>query len=84
MKKHCGIIIGTEKKEQATVPLSSFAFLVANHSIVSITVEGDTLTGEKTDTTKVISKKESGTSVFSTLAAYGVGTTTLATTTSAI
>lgn len=73
--------IFTEKKATPTVPLSQFATLVNSHEIVSITVEGDALTGEKVDTTKVMSKKENGASVFSTLAAYGVSTTTLATTT---
>lgn len=76
-----GYSIINEKKAPAVVPLSEFALLVNTHQITAITVEGDALTGEKVDTSKVTSKKESGASVFSTLAAYGVSTTTLATTT---
>ena len=76
-----GYSIINEKKAPAIVPLSEFALLVNTHQITSITVEGDALTGEKVDNSKVTSKKESGASVFSTLAAYGVSTTTLATTT---
>ncbi len=71
----------TEKKATPTVPLSSFAQLVNAHEITSITVEGSSLTGQKIDGTKVASKKEDGASVFSTLAAYGVSSSTLATTT---
>ena len=76
-----GYSIITEKKASPAVPLSSFAQLVNTRSIISITVEGDSLTGQKTDGTKVSSKKETGASVFSTLAAYGVSSSTLATTT---
>ncbi len=76
-----GYSIITEKKATPVVPLSQFASLVNNHQIIAITVEGDSLTGEKADSSKVQSKKETGASVFSTLAAYGVSTTTLATTT---
>jgi cell division protease FtsH len=76
-----GYSIITEKKATPVVPLSSFAALVVSHDIKTITVEGDTLIGQKADASKVSSKKESGASVFSTLAAYGVSTTTLATTT---
>lgn len=76
-----GYSIITEKKETPTIPLSQFATLVDEHQITSIVVEGDSLTGVKLDATKVLSKKEAGASVFSTLAAYGVSTTTLATTT---
>ena len=76
-----GYSIIAEKKETPTVPLSQFAALVNSHEITAITVEGDSLTGQKADTSKVISKKEVGASVLSTLAAYGVSTTTLATTT---
>lgn len=76
-----GYSLLSPKKEELTVPLSSFASLVNSHQIIAITVEGDALTGQKVDTTKVISKKEAGASVFSTLAAYGVSTTTLASTT---
>lgn len=71
----------TEKKVTPVVPLSQFAQLVQTRDIKSITVEGSSLTGEKLDGTKVTSKKEEGASVFSTLAAYGVSTSTLATTT---
>jgi hypothetical protein len=59
-----GYSIITEKKATPTVPLSEFAILVNAHDIVSITVEGDSLTGTKADATKVTSKKESGASVF--------------------
>ncbi len=71
----------TEKKETPTIPLSQFAQFVNAREIKTITVEGSSLTGEKVDGTKVMSKKEEGASVFSTLAAYGVSTSTLATTT---
>lgn len=74
----------TEKKATPTVPLSQFAQLVNSRSITSITVEGSALTGQKVDGTKVVSKKEDGASVFSTLAAYGVSSSTLATTTISI
>lgn len=76
-----GYSIVSGKKETSMVPLSEFAALINAEQIVSVTVEGDSLTGEKIDKTKITSKKESGASVFSTLAAYGVSTTTLATTT---
>lgn len=76
-----GYSLLSQKKEEPTVPLSSFAALVNSHEIIAITVEGDALTGQKMDKTKVTSKKETGASVFSTLAAYGVSTTTLASTT---
>jgi cell division protease FtsH len=74
----------TEKKATPTVPLSQFAQLVNSRYITSITVEGSALTGQKIDGTKVVSKKEDGASVFSTLAAYGVSSSTLATTTISI
>ncbi len=76
-----GYSIISEKKASPNVPLSEFARLVNTQEIISVTVEGDSLTGEKSDATKVVSKKESGASVFSTLAAYGVSTTTLGSTT---
>ncbi len=76
-----GYSLLAEKKEELTVPLSSFAALVNSHEIIAITVEGDALTGQKIDKSRVTSKKEAGASVFSTLAAYGVSTTTLASTT---
>jgi cell division protease FtsH len=58
--------------------------MVKDGSLVSVQVEGDKLTGEKGDKTKVVTKKEAGASVFSTLSAYGVSTTTLASTTVSI
>jgi cell division protease FtsH len=76
-----GYSILTEERATPTIPLSQFASLVNARQITSITVEGDSLIGQKTDASKVESKKESGASVFSTLSAYGVSTTTLATTT---
>lgn len=76
-----GYSIFTEKKDTSTISLSSFASLVNSRTITSITVEGDSLTGQKVDGTQVTSKKETGSSVFSTLTAYGVSTSTLATTT---
>ncbi len=76
-----GYSILTEERATPTIPLSQFASLVNARQITSITVEGDSLVGQKTDASKVESKKESGASVFSTLSAYGVSTTTLATTT---
>ncbi len=76
-----GYSIVTESKSAETIALSSFAALVNERQISSITVEGDSLTGTKIDSTRVVAKKESGASVFSTLAAYGVSSSTLATTT---
>ena len=76
-----GYSILTEKKVTPIVPLSAFAQLVNAREITIITVEGSSLTGQKVDGTKVTSKKEDGASVFSTLAAYGVSSSTLATTT---
>lgn len=76
--------IFSEKKVTPILPLSSFAQMVNAREIVSITVEGSSLTGQKIDGSKVTSKKEEGASVFSTLAAYGVSTSTLATTTISI
>jgi cell division protease FtsH len=79
-----GYSILTEKKVTPSVPLSQFAQLVNARQITSITVEGSSLTGQKIDGTKVTTKKEDGASVFSTLAAYGVSSSTLATTTISI
>ena len=79
-----GYSILTEKKVSPVVPLSQFAQLVNTREITSIIVEGSSLTGQKADGTKVTSKKEDGASVFSTLAAYGVSSSTLATTTISI
>lgn len=79
-----GYSILIEKKVTPTVPLSQFAQLVNVREITSITVEGSSLTGQKVDGSKVTSKKEDGASVFSTLAAYGVSSSTLATTTISI
>lgn len=76
-----GYSLLTEKKAIPTIPLSSFAQLINSRDITTVTVEGSSLTGVKIDGTKVTSKKEDGASVFSTLAAYGVSSTTLATTT---
>lgn len=76
-----GYSIVTEKKATPTIALSEFASLVNSNQITAITVEGDSLIGVKIDETKVESKKENGASVFSTLAAYGVSSSTLATTT---
>ena len=76
-----GYSLLTEKKATPTIPLSSFAQLINSREITTVTVEGSSLTGVKIDGTKVTSKKEDGASVFSTLAAYGVSSTTLATTT---
>lgn len=63
------------------VPLSQFATLVKEGKVVEITVDGDTLHGKKADATIIESKKETGASVFDTLATYGVSTSTLASTT---
>lgn len=64
-----------------TIPLSEFATLVNRGEIRTIVVKGDALTGTKQDATSVSSKKEMGASVLTTLASYGVGTSTLASTT---
>lgn len=79
-----GYSIVYEKKTTETIPLSQFAQLVNERKIVSISVSGDMLTGEKADKTKVESKKEIGSSVLSVLTLYGVSTSTLATTTIAV
>lgn len=76
-----GYSIVEQKKETPTIPISEFASLVTKQELTKIEVQGDTLTGERADATKVISKKESGSSVFETLRVYGVSTSTLATTT---
>lgn len=76
-----GYSLIAEKKSVPTIPLSEFALLVNQQQITSITVEGDELTGEKLDKTKVISKKEVGASILETLKIYGVSSSTLATTT---
>lgn len=75
-----GYSIVSENKSTPKIPLSEFAALVNTNQINAITVEGDSLTGTKLDSTKVESKKENGASVFSTLQAYGVSSSTLATT----
>jgi cell division protease FtsH len=69
------------KPKALEVPLSSFAQLVKSGQIASITVDGDTLTAKKLDATLVQTKKESGASVFDTLATYSVSSSTLASTT---
>ncbi len=76
-----GYSLITEKKDAPVIPLSQFATLVNSNEITAITIEGDELIGTKLDATNVKSKKENGASVFSTLAAYGVSSSTLATTT---
>ncbi len=76
-----GYSIFSEKKATPIIPLSSFAELVNQQQIIAITVEGDALTGEKIDKTKVLSKKETGVSILEALKIYGVSTSTLATTT---
>lgn len=76
-----GYSIFMDKSKTPSIPLSSFAALVNSEEITSITVAGDSLTGIKADGTKVTTKKESGASIFSTLAAYGVSSSTLGTTT---
>lgn len=70
-----------DQKTSTTIPLSEFATIVNRGEMTSITVEGDTLTGLRTDKTTVISKKETGASVLDTLRSYGVSTSTLASTT---
>jgi cell division protease FtsH len=76
-----GYSLFSEKKSTVVVPLSEFASLVNKQQITAITVEGDSLVGEKIDKTKVTSKKENGASVLSVLSLYGVSSSTLATTT---
>lgn len=76
-----GYSIFSENKATPTIPLSQFAELVNSQQIKVITVEGDSLTGEKIDKTKVISKKESNASIIEVLKNYGVSSSTLATTT---
>ena len=69
------------KKATPTIPFSEFAILVKEKQITSIIVEGDTVTAEKIDKTKVLTKKESSSSVLQTLNLYGIDTSSLATTT---
>jgi cell division protease FtsH len=76
-----GYSIFADRQSSPTIPLSEFASLVNGGKIQAITVEGDTLVGQKVDKTSVTSKKESGASVLDTLRTYGVSTTTLASTT---
>lgn len=76
-----GYSIFVEKKSTPIVPFSEFATLVSSKQIASISIEGDTVTAEKTDKTKVQSKKESNTSLLQTLFSYGVSTSSLASTT---
>jgi cell division protease FtsH len=70
----------TNKVTAEVVPLSQFASLVNNREVTSLTVEGDTITAEKKDKTSVVSKKEPNASIFETLSAYGVSTSTIAAT----
>jgi cell division protease FtsH len=76
-----GYSLFSEKKATPTIPLSSFAQMVNEQKIISITVEGDKLIGDKADKTSVISKKETGVSILEALKTYGVSSSTLATTT---
>jgi cell division protease FtsH len=76
-----GYSVFSEKKATPTIPLSQFAQLVNEQQITSITVEGDALTGVKTDKSSVVSKKETGVSILEALKLYGVSSSTLATTT---
>lgn len=76
-----GYSLLTSNKEVTTVPLSSFAQMVQKQEISVVEVKGDTLTATTASGTKITAKKEEGASVFSTLAAYGVSSGTLATTT---
>ncbi len=79
-----GYSIVTNKKPVGEIPLSQFAALVKDNEIVLIEVRGDTLVGEKKDASKVESKKEIGASLLTTLSAYGVSSSTLASTTVSI
>lgn len=73
-------MMGENKKEE-NIPISQFASMVESGNINEILVEGDTLTGKTTEQKTFVSKKEGGTSVFTTLSSYGVGTSTLSNTT---
>ena len=70
-----------QRKSTPTIPLSELASLVNQRQIVSIGVQGDDLTAIKIDKTTVLSKKETNSSVVDTLRAYGVATSTMASTT---
>lgn len=76
-----GYSLISNKKPTTTIPLSEFAALVNQKEITSIEVEGDNVTAVKLDKSILISKKETGSSVLDTLRAYGVSTSTLASTT---
>lgn len=70
-----------KKSSVTTVPISEIAALVNNKDVTSITVEGDQISATKKDKSVVVSKKESTASLVETLRSYGVGTSTLASTT---
>lgn len=76
-----GYSIATGVKKIETIPLSQFASMVKDREITEITIEGDSLTGKKVNTSLVSTKKETGASVFETLTSYGVSTSTIASTT---
>ncbi len=73
-------LVGQSSKA-TVIPLSQFSSFVKEGQIQTITVEGDTLTGTKSDSSLVKAKKESSASVLDTLSAYGISTSTLASTT---
>ncbi|MEN9552037.1 MAG: cell division protein FtsH, cell division protease FtsH [Candidatus Parcubacteria bacterium] len=76
-----GYSLLSERKNIESVPLSQFATLVKNNEITEVEVSGDTLSGVTLDKRTIETKKESGASLVTTLSAYGVSTTTLASTT---
>ena len=67
-------------KKVETVPLSEVANLVNQGTVKSITIDGQDLAIEKTDGTKVKSKKEADASLVETLTAYNVNKEKLAAT----
>lgn len=67
-----------QKLDTSVVPISQVASLINSGNISSVSVDGDQITLIKKDKTKVLSKKESTSSLVETLKDYGVSTSTLA------
>ncbi len=69
------------KENKPDIPLSQVAQHVIAKEVTRIEIAGDRLTIIKQDGSKETSKKEPGESIISTLASYGVSSSTLASTT---
>ena len=62
----------SKTKITGEISLSQFAQMVTTGEVTKVTVEGDTLSIDKKDGTKLLSKKEGETSLTETLKNYGV------------